>query len=94
MAFAVLSLSQLVHAFNMRSERSIFKIHILSNKYLCLAFVCGVILQTAVMTVPILAGIFSVTPLNSVQWAIVTGLALVPVLFVEFEKAVMKGENQ
>ena len=90
MAFAVLSLSQLVHAFNMRSEKSIFRIHLFSNKFLCLAFVIGTLMQAAVISVPALAQIFSAVPLNGIQWAVVAGLSLVPIVFVEFEKAVLK----
>ena len=90
MAFAVLSLSQLVHAFNMRSEKSIFRIHLFSNKFLCLAFVIGTLMQAAVISIPTLAQIFSAVPLNGMQWAVVAGLSLVPIVFVEFEKAVLK----
>lgn len=90
MAFAVLSLSQLVHAFNMRSEKSIFRIHLFSNKFLCLAFVIGTLMQAAVISIPALAQIFSAVPLNGLQWAVVAGLSLVPIVFVEFEKAVLK----
>ena len=90
MAFAVLSLSQLVHAFNMRSEKSIFRIHLFSNKFLCLAFVIGTLMQAAVISIPALAQIFSAVPLNGMQWAVVAGLSLVPIVFVEFEKAVLK----
>ena len=90
MAFAVLSLSQLVHAFNMRSEKSIFRMHLFSNKFLCLAFVIGTLMQAAVISIPALAQIFSAVPLNGMQWAVVAGLSLVPIVFVEFEKAVLK----
>ena len=90
MAFAVLSLSQLVHAFNMRTEGSVFGIHIFSNVFLCFAFIIGTIMQAAVISVPVLAEIFSAVPLNAVQWAVVAGLSLVPILFVEFEKAMLK----
>ena len=62
MAFAVLSLSQLVHAFNMRSEKSIFRIHLFSNKFLCLAFVIGTLMQAAVISIPTLAQIFPLCP--------------------------------
>lgn len=41
MAFAVLSLSQLVHAFNMRGEGSLGKLPFCSNKWLLMAFVVG-----------------------------------------------------
>ena len=89
MAFAVLSLSQLVHAFNMRTEGSIFGIHILSNKYLCVSFVIGAALQAAVIGIPAFASVFSAAPLDAVQWMTVIGLSLFPIVFVEFEKAVL-----
>ena len=90
MAFAVLSISQLVHAFNMRTDKSIFKIHIFSNKYLCIAFIIGVAMQAAVIMIPFLAGVFDVTALNLEQWGIVAVLSFIPVLFVEFEKKILK----
>lgn len=58
MAFAVLSLSQLVHAFNMRGEGSLGKLPFCSNKWLLMAFVVGVALQCVVIMMPPLAGIF------------------------------------
>ncbi len=45
MAFAVLSISQLVHAFNMRSEHSVFKAGIFKNPYLVLSLISGLILR-------------------------------------------------
>lgn len=38
MAFAVLSFSQLVHAFNTRSEHSLFSVGFLSNPKMVLSF--------------------------------------------------------
>lgn len=90
MAFAVLSISQLVHAFNMRTDKSIFKIHIFGNKYLCIAFIIGVAMQAAVIMIPFLAAVFDVTALNLQQWGIVAVLSFIPVLFVEFEKKILK----
>lgn len=86
MAFAVLSISQLVHAFNMRSERSIFKIHILSNKFLVGAFLVGLILQVSVIMIAPLAKIFLVTPLGLAQWGIIAILCIMPIIVVELEK--------
>ena len=90
MAFAVLSIAQLIHAFNMRTDKSLFKIHILRNKWLCMAFVIGIILQASVIMLPPLAEIFTVVPLNVKQWLIVMGLSFVPVVFSEIEKAVFR----
>ena len=82
MAFAVLSLSQLVHAFNMRGEGSLGKLPFCSNKWLLMAFVVGGVLM------PPLAGIFQVVPLNGEQWLLTAALALAPLPLVELEKAI------
>lgn len=88
MAFAVLSLSQLVHAFNMRGEGSLGKLPFCSNKWLLMAFVVGTTLQCVVIMMPPLAGIFQVVPLNGEQWLLTAALALAPLPLVELEKAV------
>lgn len=88
MAFAVLSLSQLVHAFNMRGEGSLGKLPFCSNKWLLMAFVVGATLQCVVIMMPPLAGIFQVVPLNGEQWLLTAALALAPLPLVELEKAV------
>ena len=88
MAFAVLSLSQLVHAFNMRGEGSLGKLPFCSNKWLLMAFVVGVALQCVVIMMPPLAGVFQVVPLNGEQWLLTAALAMAPLPLVELEKAV------
>ena len=86
MAFAVLSLSQLVHAFNMRTEHSLTQISLGSNPVLVGAFMLGCILQVGVIMIEPLAAVFKVCPLDLQEWAIVAGLALVPLPVVELEK--------
>lgn len=88
MAFAVLSLSQLVHAFNMRGEGSLGKLPFCSNKWLLMAFVVGVALQCVVIMMPPLAGVFQVVPLNGEQWLLTAALALAPLPLVELEKVI------
>lgn len=88
MAFAVLSLSQLVHAFNMRGEGSLGKLPFCSNKWLLMAFVVGVALQCVVIMMPPLAGVFQVVPLNGEQWLLTAALAMAPLPLVELEKAI------
>lgn len=86
MAFSVLSISQLVHAFNMRSEHSVFSIGIFSNKYLVGAFVIGLILQCSVISITPLAALFKVTPLSNPQWMTVAALSAAPLIIVELQK--------
>lgn len=86
MAFATLSISQLVHAFNMRSDKSIFTVNILSNIYLIGSLLIGVALQAGVIMIKPLAVIFKVVSLSPVQWLIIAGLCIVPIVIVEIEK--------
>ncbi|MFR2561897.1 MAG: cation transporting ATPase C-terminal domain-containing protein [Anaeromassilibacillus sp.] len=88
MAFAVLSFSQVVHTFNMRSSQSVFRAGIFRNKKLVLAAVVCVVLQLSVIVIPPLAQIFKTVALVPQQWLIVTALAFVPLVVVELEKAV------
>ena len=90
MAFAVLSLSQLFHAFNMRSEHSIATIGIFSNSKMVLSFFTCTFLQVIVISLKPLAKVFKVVPLSIMQWGIVFALAFVPVIVVEIQKAVLK----
>jgi Ca2+-transporting ATPase len=91
MAFVVLSVSQLVHAFNLRHrEKSLFQIGPFTNKYLVGAFFAGVALQNAVIFVPGLARIFKVTPLSLTDWGIVSLFALLPLTANELAKLVRK----
>jgi Ca2+-transporting ATPase len=90
MAFAVLSISQLIHAFNMRSEKSLFSIGAFSNKYLIGALIAGVILQVSVIMLPPLAPLFGVHPLSGVQWLIVAVLSVMPLLIIELQKRFSK----
>lgn len=87
MAFAVLSISQLVHAFNLRSNtHSAFSRGKL-NKWMFPAFLAGLALQLCVLFVPFLQGLFRVAPLTGMQWLMVAGLCIVPLVVVEFFKA-------
>jgi len=91
MAFATLSISQLVHAFNMRSEASIFRINIFENRYLVGALFVGIILQVGVISIAPIADIFRVMPLPIEAWLMVAGLSLMPIIIVEIEKFLMDG---
>jgi Ca2+-transporting ATPase len=87
MAFVVLSVSQLVHSLNMRNGRkSIFQIGLFSNKYLIAAIVFGILLQDFIITIPVLAKVFSVHDLSLNDWGFVTILALIPLILNEIVK--------
>ncbi len=90
MAFAVLSLSQLVHAFNMQTEDSLWHLSILENRFLVGAFCIGSFLQMAVIMFPPAAALFGTTPLHLRQWGVVWALSFAPIVLVELEKYMIR----
>lgn len=92
MAFASLGMLELVHVFNIRSEESIFRTNIFSNKYLIGAFVLGTVLQISVVVIPSLAQIFEVKPLNGIQWLYTITISLLPIVIMELQKFLNKSK--
>ncbi|MNI82435.1 Calcium-transporting ATPase 1 [compost metagenome] len=93
MAFGTLGFIQVTHAFNVRSQReSIFKIGLFSNRYMLLATAASTLLLLAVMLVPFLQNVFSLTTLSGEQWSLIIGGALLMVVVVEIIKVFKKKE--
>ncbi len=87
MAFAVLAISQLVHVFNIRSNKdSIFKVKFSTNKTLLLANAISFLLMFSVLEVPFLQKIFEIAKLDLFHWLVVIGLAVAPLVIVEIFK--------
>lgn len=86
MSFCTLSISQLVHAFNMRSRRSLLYVNIFDNVYLIGALFLGIFLQWLVVEPEFMNSIFGTSPLRMSQWLWVMGLSLVPLAVCEAEK--------
>ena len=86
MAFAVLAMSQLIHAFNVRSRHSLFRVGIHTNKYMIGAFFASLVLVLAVLFIPVLNTVFEVVPMNGTEWLICAALAITPLVIVEIVK--------
>ena len=87
MAFMVLSLTQIVQAFNMRSEHSLFKIGVFTNHKLNWAALLSVVLVCLVLFTPV--GIaFGMVTLPAWLYLCGLGLILVPLVVMELAKAV------
>ena len=83
MAFATLTLARLFHGFNCRSEASIFKIGMKSNKWSVAAFFAGTILLALVLLVPVIRELFLAATLSVRELAYIVGLAFVPTLLIQ-----------
>ena len=86
MAFMVLGLSQIIQAFNLRSDHSLFKIGIFSNSKLNIAALISILLITIVLFTP-LREIFQliVLPTNCYIYGIL--LSLISIIIIEILKA-------
>lgn len=87
MAFATLTLARLFHGFNCRSDRSIGKIGLFSNKWSVGAFLLGVVLLGLVIFVPFLQGMFCVAELTGMQIMEIVGLAVIPTIIIQTVKS-------
>ena len=91
LAFGTLCTSRLVHGFNCKADEPVlFTKRFFNNVYLAGAFGIGVLLITAVMTVPWLHSIFQVQTLNLTQLLIMYGLSLANLPIIQFIKWVRK----
>ena len=86
MAFLTMNMCEILHSFNMRSQRrSIFTLpgH---NKILWVAMLAALALTTIVLEVPVIAAAFGFTPVDWNEYAVALGLAILVVPIVELVK--------
>ncbi|NBK93131.1 cation-translocating P-type ATPase [bacterium 1XD21-13] len=87
MAFFVLGFSQILHAFNMRSAKSLLKTGIFTNQRLNLAALVSILLMAGVLFIPPLTQIFGLTTLPLGMYGTGLTLALFPIAALELVKA-------
>jgi Ca2+-transporting ATPase len=87
MAFIILSSSQVIHSFNMRSNHSLFKKGVFTNKYLNGAAGISIALIALVVFISPISKAFALTQLPGWMYLLALGLALIPVLVLELSKA-------
>ena len=86
-AFTVIVVAQLMHAFNCRSERlSLFQVGLLTNRALLWAVLLSLVMQLAVLTLPAAQPIFKVAPLPLEDWEMMAAVVLLPLIIVEAAK--------
>lgn len=91
MSFIVLTISQLLYAYTMRDDKeSIFKVGVFSNKYLNYSLVIGVVLQFLLISIPFLAAAFNLMSLTFMDFDIVLGFTLIPLIVNEVIKKYIK----
>jgi Ca2+-transporting ATPase len=87
MAFCVLSFSQMLRAFNQRSDTEPIWVRAEGiNPWLIVSFIVSLLLMLCILFIPFFQGAFRVTELSGIQWLIVIGLSLLSIVQVEVVK--------
>jgi len=90
MAFATLSISELLRAYTSRSERyPLLKIGVFSNKWMQWAVLASLVIVLAIIYVPVLDPIFDTAFLGLREWAVMLPFILLPAVTAEVYKAVL-----
>ncbi len=90
MAFLTMSMCEIFHSFNMRSQRkSVFTLHT-HNKVLWGAMLGSLVLTTIVLEVPFVADMFGFTPVDLNEYLVALVLAFLVIPIVEIVKAIQR----
>ena len=87
-AFIVLSLSQIIHSYNMRSDKSLFKIGMFTNKKLNIVNLISTALIAFVIFIPGVVEAFGMCYLPWQCYLIAVCLSLLPLILMEISKAI------
>ncbi|MBO5711808.1 MAG: cation-transporting P-type ATPase, partial [Acholeplasmatales bacterium] len=90
MAFLVLSSTQLFHAYNVKSQHSVFSPKSYKNKFMNFAFILGFALQIIVIYTPGVQDLFEFATLPWQYFLVCMGLSLVMVVIMEIAKLVKR----
>jgi Ca2+-transporting ATPase len=91
MAFATLSISELLRAYTSRSERyALWSLGVFSNKWMQWAVLTSLVILLGIIYVPFLDPIFATTFLTLEDWAIMLPLILLPSVAAEANKWVLR----
>jgi Ca2+-transporting ATPase len=85
-----MSMCEIFHSFNMRSQRkSIFSLKG-QNKVLWAAMIGSFLLTTALLEIPFLAAAFGFTPIGLMEYGIAIALAITVIPIVELVKLIQR----
>ncbi len=90
MAFLTMSMAEIFHSFNMRSQRgSLFKLHS-HNRALILAAIGALAVTTAVCEIPFLSTLFGFTSVEPLEYLVAIALGFLVIPIVELVKLIQR----
>ena len=86
MAFLTMSMAEIFHSMNMRSQRSSIFTMNTQNIYLWGAMIAALVLTTCVIKIPFLANLFEFEPISFTEYFVALGIAFLIIPIVETVK--------
>ena len=89
MAFVILTIASTINVYNARSNESLFKRGITTNKTIFGTTLLSLAITVIFTNTPILMNILEIVPLSLTHWLIAITLALIPTLVIEVTKVIL-----
>jgi Ca2+-transporting ATPase len=89
MAFVILTIASTINVYNARSNESLFKRGITTNKTIFGTTLLSLAITIIFTNTPILMNILEIVPLSLTHWLIAITLALIPTLVIEVTKVIL-----
>jgi Ca2+-transporting ATPase len=94
LAFSILAVSPLFHAFNCRSNTaSIAEVGVFSSRPLLMAVAASALIHFSAVLIPALQPVFKTFPMTGTEWLLMLGLAAAIVPIVEIAKVISRARN-
>lgn len=89
MAFVILTIASTINVYNARSNESLFKRGITTNKTIFGTTLLSLAITIIFTNTPLLMNILEIVPLSLTHWLIAITLALIPTLVIEVAKVIL-----
>lgn len=89
MAFVILTIASTINVYNARSNESLFKRGITTNKTIFGTTLLSLAITIIFTNTPLLMNILEIVPLSLAHWLIAITLALIPTLVIEVTKVIL-----
>jgi Ca2+-transporting ATPase len=94
LTFYALSFAQVLHVFNLHSERSFFNNEITRNRYIWYATVLCLLIMAVTYYVPFLRQVLNIQPMRGMELGLIAAAGVVPVLIVQAVSVLRGGKRK
>jgi len=90
LTFYALSFAQLMHVFNLHSERSFFVNEITRNRYIWYALIVCLAILAFTYFVPVLHDILNIQPMTTTEFSLILASGIAPVVLIQLVRLIVR----